>query len=104
VILIQELEAILPKYEKIFGEFSKFVEIISPDISVEEIQSLPEQYHKLKAERELIMAEWVADHAHILRKENIDLTDIFSALRIIDGTNTKYKTLFLKLANIIPNS
>lgn len=104
VILIRELEAILPRYEKIFGEFSKFAEILKPDISVEEIQRLPEQYHKLKAERELIMAEWVADHAHILRKENIDLTDIFSALRIIDSTNTKYETLFQKLANIIPNS
>lgn len=104
VILIRELESILPRYEKIFGEFSKFAEILKPDISIEEIQRLPEQYHKLKAERELIMAEWVADHAHILRKENIDLTDIFSALRILDSTNSKYKTLFQKLAHIIPNS
>ncbi|MFX0123577.1 MAG: hypothetical protein ACFFAE_08030 [Candidatus Hodarchaeota archaeon] len=104
VILIRELETILPRYEEIFEEFSRFVKILNPDINVEEIRKIPEQYYKLKNEREWIIAQWVADHAHILREENLDLTTIFSAVKIIDTINPKYKTLLGKLADFLPNA
>ncbi|UCG00782.1 MAG: hypothetical protein JSW11_14325 [Candidatus Heimdallarchaeota archaeon] len=104
VILIRELETILPKYEEIFDEFSKFVKILKPNFNVEEIKIIPEQYYKLKNERELIIAHWVADHAHIIREANIDFTNIFSALKIIDTINPQYETLLKKLADFLPKS
>jgi DNA-binding transcriptional ArsR family regulator len=104
VILIRELEAQLSRYEEIFGEFSKFTKFLKPDIDVEEIKKIPEQYYKLRNERELIIAHWVADHAQIIRDENLDITSIFSALKIIDTINPKYKPLLGKLADFLPNS
>ena len=104
VILGREPETILPRYEEIFDEFSKLIKILKPNFNVEEIKKIPERYHKLKTERELIIAHWVADHAHSIREENIDLVSIFSALKIIDTVNPKYDTLLKKLSDILPNN
>ena len=104
VILPREQETVLPRYEEIFDEFSKLVKILKPDFNVEEIKKIPEQYCKLKNERELAIAHWVADHAYSIREENIDLVSIFSALRIIDTINPQYESLFQKLQDFLTNA
>ncbi len=104
VILPRDPGTELAYYEEIFEEFGKLVRILKPEINIEEIKNIPKQYYQLKIERESSIAHWVADLAHIIREENLNLTTIFSAVKTIDSINPKFEALLRKLADFLPNS
>lgn len=102
VILIRFPETELVKLKEMFAEFSKLVKVLTPDINKEEIERIPEQYYNLQMERVKRIAHWVADHADIIREQNLDTTTIFSALKTIDIINPEYQKVLGKLIDYLP--
>ncbi|MHA2225905.1 MAG: hypothetical protein ACXAC8_11910 [Candidatus Hodarchaeales archaeon] len=92
----------IQKYQRMFSEFGKFIKILNPGIDVDELESLPEQYYKLKLSHEEKLAKWLTQYKEIIVKEELSFSEIFNFLILLDETHSEYSSIVKKFKEILP--
>ncbi|MFW9996871.1 MAG: hypothetical protein ACFFD4_32820 [Candidatus Odinarchaeota archaeon] len=102
VILKRNPETEFQKYQELFTEFSKLAKLLQPDIDTEKITALAEKYYSYMYKRREEIAQWLADRAAIIQRENLDFLLIDKFLLLLDTLNPEYRTILGELSDFIP--
>ncbi|MFX0062432.1 MAG: hypothetical protein ACFFC7_09620 [Candidatus Hermodarchaeota archaeon] len=99
--LFVDLEKEYKKYISRFSAIFQLVQLENPDIQLERAEKYLKKYLDIKRERQKQLSEWLVQKESLITEGNLDLTDLFAFLDLIDSINPKYQTLFKKISEYL---
>ncbi len=98
-LFITDQELSLEASKQQFMEFEKLAKKINLPLPKDFI-SLPRKYHDLMNERYKLLANWLVKQEPILEEGQINISDVFEFLKILDRLNPEFSQILGDLASV----
>lgn len=89
-LFVSETEAGLKKLDNWARQLESLAKVARLNESLHNLGDLAEKYRNTRRERERILGEWLVARKDIIDQQDLDMSDLFELLKMIDSVNPEY--------------
>ncbi|MFX0064915.1 MAG: winged helix-turn-helix domain-containing protein [Candidatus Hermodarchaeota archaeon] len=89
------------KYLRRFTAMFGLVQLENPEIQLERAEKFLNEFLEIKRERQKQLSEWLVQKESLITQGELNLTDLFGFLELIDANNPKFLKLFKEIAEYL---
>lgn len=89
-LFIRDPDSRLEAYERQLDALEKLAQVVPLQKSLQNLSSTPKEYQKIKMDREQALGEWLVTHEDIINEKELNISDLFDALKLIDAVHPRY--------------
>ncbi|MGY5879328.1 MAG: hypothetical protein RTV31_03710 [Candidatus Thorarchaeota archaeon] len=89
-LFIRDTDSRLEAYERQLDALEKLAQVVPLQKSLQNLSSTPKEYQKIKMDREQALGEWLVTHEDIINEKELNISDLFDALKLIDAVHPRY--------------
>ncbi|MBD3407533.1 MAG: helix-turn-helix domain-containing protein [Candidatus Lokiarchaeota archaeon] len=86
---VERLETLQRRFSQLFD----LMEVIGASPDIDEMRTIPKEYHTLKRKQEESLGDWLVEHEDAIDQQGLDISEIFEVLKMVDSVNPEFVSL-----------
>lgn len=100
-IITRDPEESLENYRKRFMWAGRFAKVENPEINLDQMMLLADEYLRTKQRRDKALGKWLSNHEEKISSHNISFYELFEFIKTLDSVNPEYVAFLRKVAEIL---